>query len=96
MLFRSSLEVLQTIIESGEKVLDSASTVATAITQESATIDDINQKIHTMASASDESSKAVHEVAKTSEELARQSELLKDLVERFKTDEDTGKGLTLK
>lgn len=95
-LGQESLEVLQTIIESGEKVLDSASTVATAITQESATIDDINQKIHTMASASDESSKAVHEVAKTSEELARQSELLKDLVERFKTDEDTGKGLTLK
>lgn len=95
-LGNESLAVLDLIVKSSDKVMESAATVATAIAEESVTIEEINNNIHGMAAASDESSKAVHEVAKTAEELARQSELLKDLVEKFKTDDNKERGMTIK
>ncbi len=95
-LGNESLAVLELIVKSSDKVMESAATVATAIAEESVTIEEINNNIHGMATASDESSKAVHEVAKTAEELARQSEMLKDLVEKFKTDDSQERGLTIK
>lgn len=95
-LGNESLSVLQVIIESSNKILESTATVATAISQESATIDEINGNIHSMASATDESTKAVSEVAHTAEELARQAESLKTIVDSFKTEDDIEKGITVK
>ncbi len=95
-LGKESLAVLDTIVKSSDKILESTATAASAVLEESATIEEINGNIHSMAAASDESSKAVHEVAKTSEELARQAEQLKSLVDKFKTDETGERGLAVK
>ena len=93
---QESLKVLDSIVKTGDKVLEATATVATAIAQESDAIEEINGGVQQMASASEESTKAAHEVAKTAEELARQSELLKDLVEKFKTDDNKERGMTIK
>ncbi len=93
---QESLDVLDSIVKTGDNVLEATATVATAVAQETEAIEEINGGVQQMASAADESSKAVSEVARTAEELARQSEMLKELVEHFTLNDTPRRGMTIK
>jgi methyl-accepting chemotaxis protein len=84
-LGRESLDILEKIVKSSENILEAATTVATAITQENATIEEVNNNIQGIAAASEESSNAVQEMASTAEDLSRQAETLKEMADQFKT-----------
>ena len=81
-----SLKILDEIVNSSETILDSATSVATAVAQENATIDEVNNNIQGIAAGSEEAANAVSEVSSTADDLAKQAESLKELVNKFKTD----------
>ncbi len=84
-LGEESLQILEQIVVSSDNILNAAIAVATAVTEENATIDEVNTNIHGIAVASEESAKAVQEVADTAEDLAKQSDSLKLMVDQFIT-----------
>lgn len=84
-LGEASLKILDRIIASSDSIMESAASVATAINQENATVEEINNNMQAIASASEESSNAVQEVASTAEDLSKQSEALKHLAAQFTT-----------
>jgi methyl-accepting chemotaxis protein len=84
-LGEESLKILDKIVASSDGILDAATSVATAVMQENATIEEVNNNIQGIAAASEESSNAVQEVASTAEDLSRQAETLKDLAGQFIT-----------
>ena len=80
-----SLRILEEIIKASGTVQENTREVAAAINEEGITIEEINQNIQGIASATTESSQAVSEIAHTAEDLAQRAESLRLLVERFKT-----------
>jgi methyl-accepting chemotaxis protein len=84
-LGQESLQILDKIVKASENILEAATSVATAINQENATIEEVNNNIQGIAAASEESANAVQEMATTAEDLSRQSELLKEAADQFKT-----------
>ncbi len=84
-LGEESLRILEKIVVSSDKILNSAIGVASAVTQENATIEEVSNNIQGIAAASEESSNAVQEVASTAEDLSKQAESLKELVSQFIT-----------
>jgi len=85
-LGENSLKILDEIVNSSDIILDLATSVATAVAQENATIDEVNNNIQGIAAGSEESANAVSEVSSTADDLAKQAESLKELVNKFKTD----------
>ncbi len=85
-LGENSLKILNEIVNSSEIILDSATSVATAVAQENSTIDEVNNNIQGIAAGSEEAANAVSEVSSTADDLAKQAEKLKELVNKFKTD----------
>lgn len=84
-LGEESLKILDKIVASSDGILDAATSVATAVMQENATIEEVSNNIQGIAAASEESSNAVQEVATTAEDLSRQAETLKELAGQFVT-----------
>lgn len=84
-LGKESADILKLIVDSGEKVNGSSETIAAAITQEHATIEEISSNLQGIAAGTMESSNAVQEVASTAENLSHEAEKLKNLLENFKT-----------
>ena len=80
-----SLRILEEIIKASGTVQENTREVAAAINEEGITIEEINQNIQGIASATTQSSQAVSEIAHTAEDLAQRAESLRLLVERFKT-----------
>ncbi len=85
-LGEESAEILEGIVESGEQVNSSSETIATAITEEHATIEEISNNLQGIAAGTMESSNAVQEVASTAESLSSDAENLKNLLENFVTE----------
>jgi methyl-accepting chemotaxis protein len=84
-LGEESLKILDKIVASSDGILDAATSVATAVMQENATIEEVSNNIQGIAAASEESSNAVQEMASTAEDLARQAEALKEIAGQFIT-----------
>jgi methyl-accepting chemotaxis protein len=82
-LGNESLDVLSKIVQSSEAIFDAASSIASAVTEENATIEEINDNIGQIATGSKESANAVSEVAITADDLARQSEELKIMIDKL-------------
>jgi len=80
----SVMAVMEKVAQSGADILHETRSVAAAVTEETATIDEINQNLQGMGTAAEESARAVHDVAQATESLARDAEAMKSLVERFK------------
>ncbi len=85
-LGEKSLQLLDGIIVSSQEIDTATASISTAIGEESATISDINNHIQGIATGTGESARAVQDIASTAGRLAHESEKLKTLVERFKTD----------
>lgn len=85
-LGQESLAILQEIIETGSEVDSSTESIASAITEENATIDLISNSVQEITSGIQQSSNAVSEVASTAENLASEAENLRDMVNSFKTE----------
>ncbi len=84
-LGEESLKILDKIVTSSDGILDAATSVATAVMQENATIEEVSNNIQGIAAASEQSSNAVQEMASTAEDLSRQAETLKELAGQFVT-----------
>lgn len=84
-LGRESLQILDKIVVASDNISDAAIAVASAITQENATIEEIGNNVQGIAAASEQSANAVQEVASTAEDLSRQAEALKSMVDQFIT-----------
>jgi methyl-accepting chemotaxis protein len=84
-LGEESLQILEKIVVSSDNIFNAAISVSAAVTQENATIEEVNTNIHGIAIASEESAKAVQEVALTAEDLSKQAENLKEMVDQFIT-----------
>jgi methyl-accepting chemotaxis protein len=84
-LGQESLRILEKIVVSSDNISNAAVSVASAVTQENATIEEVNNNIQGIAAASEESANAVQEVAATAEDLSKQADQLKGLVEQFTT-----------
>jgi methyl-accepting chemotaxis protein len=85
-LGKESLEILDRIIEIGEKVQGASEAIAVSVEEENVTIEEIGNTTQGIAAGTQESSNAVGEVASTSGVLAGESERLKELVDSFKTE----------
>jgi len=82
---QESLELLENITASSEKIANETSLVATSIEEESSAIEEINQNIQHMSSAIDESTKSISNIKGITDNLDNQAEQLKQIVEKFKT-----------
>ena len=82
-LGEESLQILDKIIASGEEISSATEAIASAITQENATIEEVNNNVQGIAAGSAEAANAVQEIAATAENLAAEAEKLKNLVEKF-------------
>jgi methyl-accepting chemotaxis protein len=82
-LGEASLKILDRIVAAGDGILNAATSVAAAIMQENATIEEVNNNIQGIAAASEESANAVQEMAATAEDLSKQAESLKELAGQF-------------
>ncbi len=84
-LGNESLNLLDQIVVAGDDMREAFMTVASAIEEENATIDEITNNIKGIAQGAEESASSVQEVASTADDLAKEAENLKSLVEVFKT-----------
>jgi methyl-accepting chemotaxis protein len=84
-LGRESLQILDKIVISSDNIFNAAIAVASAVTEENATIEEVGNNVQGIAAASEESANAVQEVASTAEDLSRQAEALKEMVDQFIT-----------
>ena len=76
--------LMEKVALSNADILEETRSVAAAVTEETATIDEINQNLQGMGTAAQESARAVHDVAQATENLAHDAENLKQMVERFR------------
>lgn len=84
-LGEESLQILDKIVIASDNIFNAAIAVASAVTQENATIEEVGNNVQGIAAASEQSANAVQEVASTAEDLSRQAEALKEMVDQFIT-----------
>ena len=82
---KESLDILEQIIHSSQNIQEAATSVAAAVMEENATIDEVSTSVGVIATAADESTRAVQEVAHTADTLAQEADALRQLVGRFRT-----------
>ena len=92
----TSMTVLDNIIKSSDKILDATQTIATAVTEETSTIEEVNNNIHHIAQSSGETTTALSNIAQTAQNLAVNAKALNDVVVKFKVDDQKEKGLEIK
>ncbi len=83
---QQSLDILDKIVDAGTEVQNSSESVAAAIEEENATIEEISGSLQEMAAGTEESATAVQEVSGTADDLAKEAETLRSLVDQFVTD----------
>ncbi len=77
-------EMLEKVVNEAKKVQEITTSISTATTEQAATVKEVNLNVQQIAQATEQNKIAVSQIAETSGDLARQSEILKERVEKFK------------
>ncbi|MDR3708230.1 MAG: methyl-accepting chemotaxis protein [Capsulimonadaceae bacterium] len=87
-LVNESGEHLRKIVEAGESVAELVSSISASAQEQSAGIEQVNKAVVMMDEITQKNAALVEEAAASSEEMSQQAKELRDLVRRFKLDEN--------
>ncbi len=81
-------QALNQILESTQDVQMQISKIAAASEEQSSTSEEIAKNVNSISHVTNDSAKRIQDIAKSSEELSKLTDNLKDLVNKFKVDDD--------
>ena len=81
---RNMQGVMERVLRGSQSILDQTRAIAAAVTEETATIEEVNISTQGVSSAVGESAQAIDEVAHATEVLAQDAEVLTQLVKAFR------------
>ncbi len=85
-------KALQEIVHSSQEVLDMINQIASATEEQSSTAEQVAKNVSSISQVTSDTANRVQDIAKSAEDLAKQTELLRTMLEKFKLRRESGTG----